>query len=88
MSDRNFPDLRESEISILSAAYTVYRLTCEDPISPADFLEKYHESGVVFHDLICGFTDRYRRRRLLSRQRVALLCGPANLMRVRSADTV
>ena len=44
----------EIESSIMTAAYTVYRLTCDDPVEPKVFRETYLEYGPKFHELIFG----------------------------------
>lgn len=44
----------EIEVSVMTAAYTVYRLTCDDPVEPKVFRETYLKYGPTFHDLIFG----------------------------------
>lgn len=44
----------EMEVCVLSAAYTVYKLTCENPVSPEKFRELYSNYGPEFHDLVFG----------------------------------
>lgn len=46
----------EMEVSVLSAAYAVYKLTCENPVSPDEFREIYMKHGPVFRDLVFGST--------------------------------
>lgn len=48
----------EMEACVLSAAYTVYKLTCENPVSPDEFREIYMKHGPEFRDLVFGSTTR------------------------------
>ena len=48
----------EMEVCVLSAAYAVYRLTCENPVSPDKFREIYMNYSPEFHDLVFGTTTR------------------------------
>lgn len=48
----------EMEVCVLSAVYTMYRLTCENPVSPDEFREIYTKHGPEFRDLVFGSTTR------------------------------